>query len=465
MAQLTFHGAAQQVTGSLHLLEANGKRIFLDCGMFQGRRSESRSLNNSFPCDPGTVHALIVSHAHIDHTGRIPLMVQKGFRGVIHATAATRDLSAVMLADSAKIQQEDARFLNKHREQGASEIEPLYDTDDVARAMSLVQSSPYGRWFKVCHGVHVRYFDAGHMLGSAGMEIEITENSSKFVLTFSGDVGRPGLPLLRDPAPLSPCDYLICESTYGGRRTDAVQESRARLADIVQRTVARGGRVLIPAFSVGRTQVILYDLRRLFLSGQLRSVPVYVDSPLAIDATDVFRLHPDCYDREAEKLLNDHGGIFHGPEIQFVQTREESKAVTRSGQPCIVIAASGMCEAGRILHHLRSGADDPRNTILIVGFQGAHTLGRRIVERLPKLRILGDYVDLRAEVAVLNGYSSHADAEELRIYAEPAMGRCRKVFLVHGELDQAKALSTTLRASGHRDVVIPAMGDAFTISS
>jgi metallo-beta-lactamase family protein len=465
MAQLKFHGAAQQVTGSLHLLEANGKRIFLDCGMFQGRRAVSRTLNNSFPCDPSTVHALIVSHAHIDHTGRIPLLVQKGFHGVIHTTAATRDLSAVMLADSAKIQQEDARFLNKRRAPGDPEVEPLYDTDDVARAMSLVQSSPYGRWFKVCSGVHARYFDAGHMLGSAGMEIEITENSSKFILAFSGDVGRPGLPLLRDPAPLPPCDYLICESTYGGRRTEAVEESRGRLGSIVKRTINRGGRVLIPAFSVGRTQVILYDLRRLFLSGELRSIPVYVDSPLAIDATDVFRMHPDCYDSEAEELLNNHGGIFHGPEIHFVRTRDESKSVMRSGQPCIVIAASGMCEAGRILHHLRSGVDDNRNTILIAGFQAEYTLGRRIVERRQTVRILGDEVELRAEVAVLNGYSSHADAEELLQYAEPAKSRCRKMFLVHGELDQATVLAAKLHSSGHRDVVIPAMGDTFAITS
>lgn len=465
MALLTFYGAAQRVTGSLHLLEVGGKRIALDCGMFQGRRAESRVLNDGFPCDPATMHALIVSHAHIDHTGRIPLLVQKGFRGVIHSTAATRDLSAVMLADSAKIQQEDAKFLNKKREKDTPEIEPLYDTEDVARAMALSQTSPYGRWFKVCNGVHARFFDAGHMLGSAGIEIEITENSSKYTLVFSGDVGRPGLPLLRDPAPLPPCDYLICESTYGGRRTDAIQESRGRLADIVRRTIARGGRVLIPAFSVGRTQVILYDLRRLFLNGELAGVPVYVDSPLAIDATDVFRMHPDCYDKEAEKLLNNHGGLFNGPEVQFVRTREESKAVMNSGQPCVVIAASGMCEAGRILHHLRSGADDRRNTILIVGFQAEYTLGRRIVDRNPKLRIFREEVDLRAEVAVLNGYSSHADAQELLQYAGPAHGRCRQVYLVHGELDQSTALASSLKSAGLADVRIPAMGDQFTITA
>ncbi len=464
MAELTFHGAAQQVTGSLHLLEVNGKRIILDCGLFQGRRSETRERNTGFPCDPRSVHAVVVSHAHIDHIGRLPMLVQKGFRGVIHCTAATRDLAAIMLADAARIQEEDARFLNKHRKPGDPQIFPLYGTSDVPPTLRLIQTSPYERWFKVTTGVHARFFDAGHMLGSAGIEIEITEGNSKIVLAFSGDVGRAGLPILRNPAPLPACDYLICESTYGGRRTDAVHDMRLKLAEIVRRTIQREGRVLIPAFSVGRTQTILYDLRRLFDGGDLKSVPVYVDSPLAIDATEIFRLHPECFDDQAATMADDPFSFLHGPEFHFVQTREVSKAVMRSGRPCIVIAASGMCEAGRILHHLRSGADNARNTILIAGYQAAHTLGRRIVERQSEVPILGDRIELRAEVAVLNGYSSHADSEELRRYAEPALGRCRKVFLVHGEPEQSTALAATLQSAGHKEVAIPATGDSFVLA-
>lgn len=461
MAQLIFHGAAQQVTGSLHLLEVQGKRIFLDCGLFQGRRAESRQQNTTFPCDPKTVHAVILSHAHIDHIGRLPLLVSHGFRGVIHCTAATRDLTAVMLADAAKIQEEDARHLNKHRPPKTPPTQPLYEVSDVAPTMRLTQTSPYAGWFKVAPGVHARYFDAGHMLGSAGIEIEITENNSKTTLVFSGDVGRPGLPILRNPDPLPPCDYLICESTYGGRRTDAVQDLRFKLRDIVRRTIERQGRVLIPAFSVGRTQTILYDLHRLFDAGDLESVPVYVDSPLAINATEVFRFHPDCFDDEAVAFgANSHGVLDHA-QFHYVRTREESKALMHNGRPCVIIAASGMCEAGRILHHLRSGIDDAKNTVLIAGFQAANTLGRRIVEHEREVNILGSRVPVRAEVAIINGYSSHADSEELLRYCEPAKPRCRKIFLIHGEPDQSTALANSLRSAGHKDVAAPAPADRF----
>lgn len=465
MAELIFHGAAQQVTGSLHLLEIGAKRIILDCGLFQGRRSETRDLNTSFPCDPRTVHAVIVSHAHIDHIGRLPMLVRQGFRGVIHCTAATRDLAAVMLLDAAKIQQEDARFLNKRRPSHAPPLEPLYGVNEVPPTLRLIQSSPYGRWFKVTHGVHARFFEAGHMLGSAGIEVEITEGETKTVIVFTGDVGRPGIPILRDPASLPPCDYLICESTYGGRRTEAVQDLRHKLAEVVHRTVKRGGRLLVPAFSVGRTQTIVYQLRQLFETQQLERVPVYIDSPLAINATEVYRLHPECFDDEAAAFADDPGGILEGPEFHFVHSREDSKAVMHNGLPCVVIAASGMCEAGRILHHLRSGVDEERNTILIAGFQAAHTLGRRIVERERELPILGDRHVLRAEVVVMNGFSSHADSVELRDYVTPVLGRCRKIFLVHGELDQSTPLAAALQSAGHKQVAIPAPGDRFDLAN
>jgi metallo-beta-lactamase family protein len=462
MAKLTFHGAARQVTGSMHLLEANGKLIVLDCGLFQGRRAEARELNLRHPCDPGKIHAVVVSHAHIDHTGRLPMLIRDGFTGVIHTTPATRDLCAIMLADAAHIQEEDARFLNKRRRgKGDPQIEPLYTGDDAVQAVRQMQSSPYGRWFKVAHGVHARYFDAGHMLGSAGIEVEINEDDRpRKTLVFTGDVGRWGVPLLRDPSPLPECDYLICESTYGGRRTDPVDDLKAKLADVVRRTVARGGKVLIPAFSVGRTQTIIYYLRQLFVSGELERIPVYVDSPLAINATEVFRLHPECFDDDAREFAHNPGGILNGPAIHFVQTREDSKRVTRRRAPCIVIAASGMCEAGRILHHLRNGVQYERNTVLIVGFQAAHTLGRRMVEHEEFINIYGERHKLKAEVVVLNGFSAHADAVELKKHTDPLAGRCKQVFLVHGEVDQSSALADTMRASGHRDVQIPAMGES-----
>ncbi len=463
MAKLTFHGAAQQVTGSMHLLEANGKLIALDCGLFQGRRAETRELNRRHPCDPGSIHAVVVSHAHIDHTGRLPLLVKDGFSGVIHTTPATRDLCAIMLADSAHIQEEDARYLNKKRRHGDDPlIEPLYTSTDAVQAVRQIQASPYQRWFKVASGVHARYFEAGHMLGSAGIEVEITEaNGKKRVLVFTGDVGRKGTPILRNPAPLPECDYLICESTYGARNTDPIVDLKPRLAEVVRRTVARNGRIIIPAFSVGRTQTIVFYLRQLFTSGELAALPVYIDSPLAVNATEIFRLHPECYDRDAREFNSQTGSILSGPNLRFVQSVEESKRIIRRRSPCIVIAASGMCEAGRILHHLRNSVQHERNTILIVGFQAAHTLGRRIVERDEYVKVYGERHKLKAEVVVMNGFSAHADARELKAHTDPLAGRCKKAFLVHGEIDQSSVLADTMRASGHREVYIPAMNESF----
>lgn len=464
-AELTFHGAAQQVTGSMHLLRANGKLVLLDCGMFQGRRSETRERNKTYPFDPREVHAVVVSHAHIDHTGRLPLLVKDGFTGVIHTTPATRDLCAIMLADSAHIQQEDARFYNKRRRADEPPIEPLYDADDAVQTIKQMQSTPYGRWFKVASGIHARYFDAGHMLGSAGVEIELTEASGrKRVLVFSGDVGRWNSPILRDPAPLPPCDYLICESTYGGRKTDTTADLKPRLAEVVRRTVERHGRVIIPAFSVGRTQTLVYFLRQLFVDGTLPELPVYVDSPLAVNATEIFRLHPECYDRDAREFSTNGGGLLSGSNVRYVQSVEESKKINRRRSPCIIISASGMCESGRILHHLRNNAQYEKNTILIVGFQGAHTLGRRIVERNEYLHIYGERIKLKAEVVVMNGFSSHADADELKCHVDPVASRCKNIFLVHGEMDQAAAFSETLARDGHAGVAIPAMGEQFELS-
>jgi metallo-beta-lactamase family protein len=392
-------------------------------------------------------------------------LVRDGFTGVIHATAATRDLCAVMLADSAHIQMEDANWLNKkRRKDGMPEITPLYDDRTAVQTIRQFQTSPYGRWFKAASGIHARFFDAGHMLGSAGIEIEITEQDGrKQTIVFTGDVGRPGIPIIRDPAPLPEYDYLICEATYGGRTSEPVGDMKPRLAEIVRRTVDHGGRVLIPAFSVGRTQTIVYHLRDLFSSGQLKPVPVFIDSPLAINATEVFRLHPDCYDVDARELSGDGNGLLDGRSFHYVQSRQESKKITRRRAPCIVIAASGMCEAGRILHHLTHAVTQAKNTILIVGYQAEHTLGRRLVERESHVNIYQQRLPLNAEVAVLNGFSSHADARELRQHARSGVKRCKRVFLVHAEYEQSSALAGALVADGHRAVEVPSMGDTFQL--
>jgi len=466
MAKLTFHGAAGQVTGSMHLLHACGKLIVLDCGLFQGRRAESREWNRQHCVDPSTIHAVILSHAHIDHSGRLPILVRDGFSGVIHATPATRDLSAIMLSDSAHIQEEDAKYLNRKRKDPEEPlVEPLYVEQDAVQAVQQMQTSPYGRWFKVTSGVHARFFEAGHMLGSAGAEIEINEpGRPQTTLVFTGDVGRSGVPILRDPAQFPPAHHVICESTYGGRNTPKLAEMKPQLADVVRRTIARQGRIIIPAFSVGRTQSVVYYLKQLFETRELPDIPVFIDSPLAVNATEVYRLHPECYDLDARALDSESGGLLGGKQFRYVRSVEDSKKITRRRAPCIIISASGMCEAGRVLHHLRHAAPHARNTILIVGFQAAHTLGRRLVDKAEFVNIFRERLPLRAEVAVLNGFSGHADATELSAHLAPLKKQCRDVFLVHGEEDQSSALRDRLLREGHRRVHIPRMSDSLDLN-
>ncbi|MCB9850107.1 MAG: MBL fold metallo-hydrolase [Phycisphaerales bacterium] len=465
MPRLLFHGAAGEVTGSMHLVEANGALIALDCGLFQGRRAETEEKNRTFPCDARDIKAVVLSHAHIDHCGRLPKLVKDGFSGSIHCTFATRDLAAILLQDSAHIQEEDAKYLNKKRRRnGLPPIDALYDPNDVPETLRLTSAHAYNRWFHVVEGVRGQFIEAGHMLGSAGVLLEITENEGKTVrVFFTGDVGRWGVPILRDPQPIPPCDYIISESTYGGRTSPPVADMKAPLRDAVKRTIARRGKVIIPAFSVGRTQTLLYNLNMLFNEGELSPIPVYVDSPLAINATDVFKMHPECYDRDARTFFREVGHLLSGPNVHFIRETEGSKALNRRRTPCVVIAASGMCEAGRILHHLKHGVNKVRNTIMIVGYQAMHTLGRRIVERVPEVKIYGRMYDLKAEVVVLNGFSSHADANELRRHLAPRASENRGCFLVHGEPDQSEKLRATLKGDGYRNVHLPERGAEFTL--
>lgn len=446
--EITFAGAAREVTGSCHLLHVNGHTVALDCGMFQGKRSESTEKNRALPAPVGEIDAVVLSHAHIDHSGRLPFLVAQGYTKTIWATSATRDLCAVMLADSAHIQEKDAEFLAR---KGKEFVEPLYGLRHAVRTQELMVGVPYNKPFDVVPGVIGTYVDAGHILGSASVILDCTEGGVTKRLVFSGDIGRSGLSIIRDPVPPTGADAVIMESTYGNREHESVDGARAHLARVIRETAARGGRVLIPAFAVGRTQELLYSLHALLKEGAIPSIPVYVDSPLAIDTTTVFEMHPDTFD-QSEEMVRRVKELFEFPLLKYTRDVEESKAINFAKGPMIVIAASGMMEAGRILHHLANGASDPRNTILIVGFQAAHTLGRRIVERAPMLRIFGDEVPLKAQVEIINGYSAHADRTELTSWldrvkaASPQLG---PVWLVHGEPEVQDEYSVALAAKGY----------------
>ena len=459
--KLTFWGAAQTVTGSLHMLEFAGHRIFLDCGLFQGRRSEARRRNLEFPAAPESVDAVLLSHAHIDHSGLLPRLYREGFKGRVYATDATRDLCASMLPDSAHIQEKDAEWVNRREKRhGDRKIVPLYTGDDAAGVLELFESVDYDRPFRPLPGLEVVYRDAGHILGSATMVLSIEEAGRTVTLGFTGDVGREGRPILRDPQPMADCDYLICESTYGGEVHDPPEQAKDRLAEIVGATALRGGKVIIPAFAVGRTQEIVYRLDQLTNEGRLPPVPVFVDSPLAVNVTDVFRRHPECYDADLREYMRDDPDPFGFARLVYIRDVEDSKRLNRSRLPMVIISASGMAEAGRILHHLRNAVEDPKNTILMVGYCAPHTLGRRLIERQEVVKIFGRPHPLRAEVEVMNSYSAHADGPELvRFVGHLDPGKLKKVFLVHGDPSRQIALTDSLGAAGYGEVHRPERGE------
>ena len=454
--EIEFFGAAREVTGSCHVLRVNGKTVLLDCGMFQGRRQQSRAQNLRLPVPAESVDAVVLSHAHIDHSGRLPYLVKQGFTGPIYCTPATRDLCAIMLADSAHIQTKDAEFLAKRQRE---HVEPLYDIADVTATMRRMRSVPFEEPFDVVPGVRATFVEAGHILGSASVVLECSEGGRIRRLVFSGDIGRVGLPIIRDPVLPTGADVVIMESTYGNRDHEPPQDTRALLAKIVRETAARGGRVLIPAFAVGRTQEVVYDLHALARAKEIPPLPIYIDSPLAIDATTVFAMHPDAFD-SSEELVGLTRDLFHFELVTYTREVTQSKALNAISTPVIIIAASGMAETGRILHHLAHGAGDPRNTILIVGFQAEHTLGRRIVERRAMIKVFGDEIPLRARVEVLNGYSAHADRTELRGWIRGVRGEgpAPVTYLVHGEEEAQDALIEQLHTDGIR-ATAPRAGD------
>jgi len=466
--ELSFIGGARTVTGSKHLLRTSRTAVLLDCGLFQGRRRESIERNRALPIDTAKLDAVVLSHAHIDHSGALPILVKGGYRGPIYSTAATRDLCAPMLLDAAAIQQSDARHIARLIEKGAVDlepVEPLYDDEDVAATVALMIGTPYHRPTEVAPGVRVTFLDAGHVLGSAIVVLDVEDEGRRRRIAFTGDLGRRHLPILRDPEVPEGVDCLITESTYGDRLHASIEDTSDELADIITRTVARGGKLVIPSFALERTQEIVYELKLLRARGRVPAIPVYVDSPLSVKLTDVFRLHPECYDREARTLLRGDDSPFQFEGLRYVSDVEDSKAIDVEERPSIIISASGMCEAGRVLHHLRAIVEDSKNTVVIVGFQAPYTLGRRIVERRRQIRIFGVMRALRAEVAVLNGFSAHADQRGLLELAEGVRSRgpLERVILVHGDPPAQEALARELGARGFARVEAPGPGESLTL--
>jgi len=468
--KITFHGAARTVTGSQHLLEVNGKRILLDCGLFQGKRKEAFELNRQGFSAGETIDALVLSHAHIDHSGNIPCLVKNGFRGDIVSTSASRDLCAVMLMDSAYLQEKDVEYVNRRRARnGQKPFELLYTKDDVAVAMNQFTGISYNRPHQLFPGVVVTLIDAGHMLGSAHvlLDLDDREKNRKIRLIFSGDIGRPGIPIIRDPvAPVEGCEVLIMESTYGNRLHPPYPESEKELQRIVNETIERGGSLLIPAFAVGRTQQIVYALHKLVIDGAIPEVPIYVDSPLATRTTEIFRLHPEVYDAEIRAFIynNGHANPFGFDNMHYTQSVEESKALNELKRPAVIVSASGMMEGGRILHHLKSRIGDARNTILVTGWQAPNTLGRKIVEGATEVKIFGEIYQVEARVEVMTGFSGHADRDGLLAWAGAMRKKPARTFVVHGEEEVALEFAATLeRQLGFAGVRVPALHESVEI--
>ncbi len=464
--QIQFWGAARTVTGSMHLLTIQGKRLLLDCGLFQGKRDIANERNSQLPFDARSIDACVLSHAHMDHAGVLPVLTRSGYDGPIYTTSASRDLSSVMLRDSAHIQENDATYLNKrHAERGQPLVKPIYTEGDVVKCLPHFVAYEYHRPIEALPGVRVTFHDAGHILGSAEVVVDYEENHTKRRLVFTGDLGRQHLPILRDPETVEQADVLITEGTYGGRFHDPIEDARGQLAQLIVETDERKGVLIIPAFAVGRTQDLVYDMQRLVAEQRIPDVPVYVDSPLATNVTEIFRLHPECYDEEILDYINNDpdGNAFGWPRLRYVRSTEESKALNESKESCVIIAASGMCEAGRVLHHLKHHIEDPRATVLFVGYQAENTLGRKILDGWERVKILGDEYQVRAQIKKIGGYSGHGDHNDLVGFANNMFHKPAHAFIVHAEMEAAQALQNGLTGIGLKDVVIPDRGDKVDI--
>ena len=459
MIDIESFGAAEGVTGSMHLVRTPQARILLDYGLFQGHRRDANRRNRKPRAPIREIDAIVLSHAHIDHSGAMPIALKRGYRGAIYATPATRDLCSVMLADSAAIQLQDATYINAAIERGQSDmdpVEPLYDQDDVEKTIAAMREVPYRQPREIAKGVRLTFLDAGHVLGSAIVVLDIDDEGLNRRLVFTGDLGRRDMPILRDPEIPSGTNILVMESTYGDRLHAPNAAMKDELARITAETVARGGKVIIPTFALERAQEVIYALRSLHGEGRLPDVPVYMDSPLATRITDVFRRHPEVYDRETRALIKEGQSPFEFPTLRYVTEVSDSRAIDAAPGPAIILAASGMCEFGRVVHHLRAFVEDPKSTVVIVGFMAQHTLGRRLVERRSRVRVLGVERDRRCKVEVLNGFSAHADQADLVDFAARTRdaGPLRHVLLVHGEPPALRALRQELHALDFPDVRI-----------
>jgi metallo-beta-lactamase family protein len=463
--KIEFVGAAQGVTGSKHLLHINGKKILLDCGLFQGHRKEAILWNHEFTFEPSELDLVVLSHAHIDHSGALPLLVKKGFSGVIYCTHATRDLCGIMLRDSAYIQEREAEWLTKKGEP----TEPLYTIEDAEKAISLFRSVSYHQKIRIDNNISLKFKEAGHILGSAMEEWEIYDkNSAQHIrFGFTGDVGRKNLPILKDREEFENLDCMITESTYGNRLHDEVKSVEEQLAKDILATYKKGGKILIPAFAIERTQEILFVLRQLRHERKIPEFPIFIDSPLAVSATGIFELHPECFDEDMQKLLDDDRDPFaddHG--VQFIQSVDDSKALNNFPGPTIIISASGMCEFGRIKHHLANTISDSNNLVLIIGYMAANTLGRKLIEGVSPVKIFNTEYDVRAEIKIYNAFSGHGDKNALLENVATAGENLKNIFLVHGELDQQEPLREAMKQLANckkTEIQIPEPGDIYVL--
>ncbi|MFH1502205.1 MAG: MBL fold metallo-hydrolase [Candidatus Eisenbacteria bacterium] len=462
--QLTVHGAARNVTGSKHVLQVGKQRVLLDCGLFQGHRAESERRNRNLPFDPRSIDAVLLSHAHVDHCGSLPTLVKHGFDGKVFCTRATADLAEILLRDSAHVQRQDLEYLNKRRrKRGEVALEPVYTEEDVERTLPRFAPVDYDARTPVVPGVEATFREAGHILGSAVLEIAARERGASGTIVFTGDLGRSGMPILRDPYQPREADVLITESTYGGRTHGPAGRVEDDLAAFVRKTVRMKGKIVVPSFAVGRTQRIVYTLHGLMNSGRIPEVPIFVDSPLAVRATRIFREHRECYDDEMRELLRGGDDPLGFSRLTYVEDVKESKKLNGMPGPAIIISASGMCEAGRVLHHLANNIGRRRNAVMLVGFQAAHTLGRRIADGERYVKILGKVHSVRARVAVFEEFSAHADRDGLLAFAEGMRRPPGRTVVVHGNEEQSLALGRALTERGFSNVVVPLDGESIRL--
>lgn len=460
--KIKFCGGVRTVTGSNHLIETDKSKILIDCGLFQGHRDDYYKINNQFMFNPEKIDALVLSHAHIDHSGNIPNLVKHGFNKKIYATEATVDLCNIMLLDSAHVQKEDIKFINKiNRKKRLPPREPLYTKDEAERSLCLFEGKAYGKTFNVTSDIRCTFYDAGHILGSSVIVFTIERQGKKNInLAYAVDLGRDDKPLLKNPValPSGSLDYLIIESTYGGRLHDDMKNAKDKLVFYINKAVKQKGKIIIPSFALGRAQEVIYFLSELMRAKKIPALPIYVDSPMAVNVTDIFKKHPECFDEEARIMVYHAESPFNIKNLHYIRKVEESKALNEDHRSMIIISASGMCEAGRILHHLKNNIEDKRNVIIIVGYMAQHTLGKRLVNREEVVKIFGQEYKLKAEVGVINAFSAHADKNELLEYVKKSNHSIKRIFIVHGDEDQSEMLLKFLKSKKYKSY-LPKTGE------